>query len=132
MKYLLVTNICIHFLRGKFGLLQKFQELRIENFAISQITLAELVFGEENSSNSKKNLELIEIFSNQVLNLPIFNAIYLYGKEKARLRSKGLMISDFDLFIGCTAVEKQLIMVTENQKEFERISGIEIENWIKR
>lgn len=132
MKYLLDTNICIHFLRGKFGLLQKFQELRIENFAISQITLAELVFGEENSSNSKKNLELIEIFSNQVLNLPIFNAIYLYGKEKARLRSKGLMISDFDLFIGCTAVEKQLIMVTENQKEFERISGIEIENWIKR
>lgn len=132
MKYLLDTNICIHFLRGKFGLLQKFQELGIENFAISEITLAELVFGAENSSNPKKNLELIEIFSNQVLILPIFNAIYLYGKEKARLRSKGLMISDFDLLIGCTAVEKQLIMVTENRKEFERIFGIEIENWVRR
>jgi len=56
MKYLLDTNICIHFLRGKFGLLQKFQELGIENFAISEITLAELVFGAENSSNPKKNI----------------------------------------------------------------------------
>jgi tRNA(fMet)-specific endonuclease VapC len=132
MKYLLDSNICIHFLRGKYGMIEKFQELGTENFAISEITFAELVFGAENSTNPKKNLELIEIFSNQVLILPIFNAIYLYGKEKARLRSKGLMISDFDLLIGCTAVDKDLIMVTENQKEFERISGIEIENWVKR
>lgn len=42
------------------------------------------------------------------------------------------MISDFDLLIGCTAVDKDLIIVTENLKEFERISGIEIENWLKR
>jgi tRNA(fMet)-specific endonuclease VapC len=132
MKYLLDTNICIHFLTGKFGLIEKFEELGTENFAISEITLAELVFGAENSNNPKKNLELIEDFTNQIVILPIFNAIYLYGKEKARLRSKGLMISDFDLLIGCTAVDKDLIMVTENLKEFERISNIEIENWVKR
>jgi tRNA(fMet)-specific endonuclease VapC len=42
------------------------------------------------------------------------------------------MISDFDLLIGCTAVEKDLIMVTENVREFERISNIKIENWIQR
>lgn len=132
MKYLLDTNICIHFLRGKFGMIEKFQELGTENFAISEVTFAELVFGAENSTNPKKNLELIEVFTDQVLILPIFNAIYLYGKEKARLRSIGLMISDFDLLIGCTAVDKDLIMVTENQKEFERISGIQLENWAKR
>ncbi|GAB3008511.1 type II toxin-antitoxin system VapC family toxin [uncultured Cyclobacterium sp.] len=132
MKYLLDTNICIHFLRGKFGMIEKFQELGTENFAISEVTFAELVFGAENSTNPKKNLELIEVFTDQVLILPIFNAIYLYGKEKARLRSIGLMISDFDLLIGCTAVDKDLIMVTENQKEFERISGIQLENWVKR
>lgn len=132
MKYLLDTNICIHFLRGKFNLLEKFQEVKIEDCAISEITLAELVFGAENSSNPKKNLELIEIFTNRVIILPIINAIYLYGKEKARLRSSGQMISDFDLLIGCTAVEKNLIMVTENLKEFERISGIQIENWVNR
>jgi tRNA(fMet)-specific endonuclease VapC len=119
MKYLLDTNICIHFLRGKFGMIEKFQELGTENFAISEVTFAELVFGAENSTNPKKNLDLIEVFTDQVLILPIFSAIYLYGKEKARLRSIGLMISDFDLLIGCTAVDKDLIMVTENQKEFE-------------
>jgi tRNA(fMet)-specific endonuclease VapC len=132
MKYLLDTNICIHFLRGKFGMIEKFQELGTENFAISEITFAELVFEAENSTNPKKNLELIEVFTNQVLILPIFSAIYLYGKEKARLRSIGLMISDFDLLIGCTAVDKDLIMVTENQKEFERIFGIQLENWVKK
>lgn len=132
MKYLLDTNICIHFLRGKYGLIEKFEQLDPENFAISKITLAELVFGAENSKNPQKNLDLIEVFSNQVVVLPIFGAIYLYGKEKARLRSKGMQISDFDLLIGCTAIEKDLIMVTENLKEFQRISGIKLENWIKR
>jgi tRNA(fMet)-specific endonuclease VapC len=132
MTYLLDTNICTHFLRGKFELIEKFQDIGIENTAISEITLAELVFGAENSSNPKKNLELIEGFTNQLIILPIFNAIYLYAKEKARLRSKGLLISDFDILIACTAVEKNLIMVTENLKEFKRISGIKIENWVKR
>jgi tRNA(fMet)-specific endonuclease VapC len=132
MKYLLDTNICIHFLRGKFGMIDKFQGIGTENFAISEVTFAELVFGAENSTNPKKNLELIEVFTNQVLILPIFSAIYLYGKEKARLRSIGLQISDFDLLIGCTAVDKDLIMVTENLKEFQRISGIQIENWVIR
>ncbi len=132
MKYLLDTNICVHFLRGNFELINKFRQISIENCAISEITFAELVFGAENSSNPEKNLELIEAFTNQLIILPIFNAIHLYAKEKARLRSKGLMISDFDLLIGCTAIEKGMIMVTENQKEFERITNIKIENWVVR
>ncbi|MFL0683869.1 MAG: type II toxin-antitoxin system VapC family toxin [Algoriphagus aquaeductus] len=132
MKYLLDTNICVHFLRGNFELINKFRQIGIENCAISEITFAELVFGGENSSNPEKNLELIEAFTNQLIILPIFNAIHLYAKEKARLRSKGLMISDFDLLIGCTAIEKGMIMVTENQKEFERITNIKIENWVVR
>ena len=132
MKYLIDTNICIHFFRGKFNLYEKFQEVGIENCAISEITLAELVFGAENSANPKKNFDLIDGFSDQVIILPIINAIYVYGKEKAMLRSQGKMISDFDLLIGCTAVEKGLVMVTENVREFERISGITIENWVRR
>ena len=68
----------------------------------------------------------------KLYDLPIFDAISLYGKEKARLRKNGIMISDFDLLIGCTAIEKELIMVTENVREFERMSNIKIENWILR
>jgi len=132
MMYLIDTSICIHFFRGEFNLFEKFEEAGIENCAISEITLAELVFGAENSTNPKKNYQLIEDLADQMMILPILNAIYVYGKEKARLRSAGTMISDFDLLIGCTALEKNLTMVTENVKEFERISGLKIENWIIR
>lgn len=132
MKYLLDTNICIHLFRGQFNLIEKFQEIHLGDCAVSEITLAELTFGAENSLNPEKNQKIIDKFSEQVKILPIFNAISIYAKEKVRLRKKGIMISDFDLYIGATAVANELIMVTENVKEFERISSIEIENWVER
>lgn len=132
MKYLLDSNICIHFFRGKYRIFDKLSEIGIENCAISEITLAKLVFGAEKSNNPKKNHKLIEKFISQLTILPIFDAIPNYGKEKARLQKLGKMISDFDLLIGCTAIESNLIMVTENIKEFERIEQIKIENWVKR
>jgi tRNA(fMet)-specific endonuclease VapC len=132
MRYLLDSNICIHFFRGKYGLIDKFNEVGIENCAISEITLAELVFGAEKSDNPKKNHKLIEKFISNLTILPIFDAIPFYGKEKARLQKSGKMISDFDLLIGCTSVGNNLIMVTENIKEFERIEKIKIENWVNR
>ena len=132
MKYLLDSNICIHFFRGKFGIIDKLEKIGLNDCAISEITLAELVFGAENSGNPKKNHNIIERFVEQTTILPIFDSIYYYGKEKTRLRKNGIMISDFDLLIGCTSVEKDLIMVTENVREFNRISNIKIENWINR
>ncbi len=132
MKYLLDTNICIYFFKGKFDLATKIEKLGIENCAISEITLAELTFGAENSVRPKENLAIIDQFVEFVTILPILDAIPLYAKEKARLRKSGKMISDFDLLIGCTAIANNLIMVTENTREFERIKGITIENWIER
>jgi len=132
MKYLLDTNICIHFFKGKFNLIAKIASVGLRNCAISEITLAELVFGAENSLNPKQNHEIINNFTGQVAILPIYDSIYIYGKEKARLRKSGKMISDFDLLIGCTSIANELIMVTENVNEFKRISDITIENWIKR
>ena len=132
MKYLLDTNICIPFFRGKFNLIEKLEEVGLTNCAISEMTLAELVFGAENSQTPQKNREIVDKFSTKVTVLPIYDVISLYAKEKVRLRRSGTMISDFDLLIGCTAVEKDLIMVTENLREFERISNIKIENWINR
>jgi len=132
MKYLLDTNICIHFFRGQFDLIDKIQEIDLQNCAISEITLAELAYGAENSPDPKKNLKLIDRFAEQVKILPIFNAINIYAKEKARLRKKGTMVSDFDILIASTSIANGLIMVTENIKDFERISNIRIENWVKR
>ena len=131
MNYLFDTNICIHFFRGKYNLLSKFEKIGIGNYAISEITLAELVFGAENSSNPKKNHIIIESFIGQITIIPIYDS-YKYGREKAKLRQSGNQISDFDLLIGCTSVENDLIMVTENKQEFNRKSSIKIENWIIR
>lgn len=130
MKYLLDTNICIHLFKGKYNLNEKIETAGLLNCAISEITLAELVFGAENSENPRKNLSIVETFAEQIIILPIFDAIFRYGKEKARLKKLGTMISDFDLLIGCTAIETELIMVTENVREFARIADIRIENWI--
>ena len=132
MKYLLDTNICIHFFRGDYNLIDKIENVGLENCAISEITLAELVFGAENSKYPKKNYQLINTLSEHVAILPILDAIREYGKQKVRLRKQGKMISDFDLLIGTTALVNDLIMVTENLKEFTRIENIELENWVKR
>lgn len=132
MKYLLDTNICIHFFRGDYNLVEKFQRVQLRDCAISEITLAELTYGAESSSNPSKNYKLIDSFTEQTSTLPIFDAISIYAREKLRLRKAGLKISDFDLLIGATAVAHDLIMVTENLREFERISNIQIENWITR
>jgi len=71
MKYLLDTNICVHFFRGKFNLIDKLESAGLENCAISEITLAELVFGAENSLNPQKNYELIDKLTKIVTILPI-------------------------------------------------------------
>lgn len=104
MKYLLDTNVCIHFFRGRFNLIDKIEAVGIRQCSISEITLAELVLCAENSDNPKKNIDIVDKFASQFTILPIFEAISKYGKEKARLRKSGIMISDFDLLIGCTAM----------------------------
>jgi len=132
MKYLLDTNICVHFFRGKFNLSEKFKSVEYHSCSISIITLAELNFGADNSNFPDKNHQLIKDFIKEIKVVPLLNAVQLYGKEKVRLRKSGRMISDFDLLIGCTAISNNLIMVTENIKEFQRIENINIENWINR
>ncbi len=132
MKYLLDSNICIHLFRGKFDIDKKLESIGLENCYISEITLAELIVGAERSNNPTKNHKIIETFVKHLTILPIFGIIPFYGKEKVRLQKKGIMISDFDLLIGSTAVVNNIIMVTENTREFERIKDIKIENWIVR
>jgi tRNA(fMet)-specific endonuclease VapC len=130
MDYLLDTNICIHFFKGQFGLIDKIKQIGFSKCAISEITLAELIYGAEKSNNVAKNKQVVNEFADKIAILPIFDAIELYGKEKARLKTKGTVISDLDLFIGTTAIINDMILVTRNVREFERLENIKIENWI--
>ena len=98
---------------------------------ISEITFAELYYGAAYSKQPAKNFNLIDGLLENVNIITIFDAIPIYSKEKARLRKEGRPISDFDLFIGATAITENMIMVTQNILEFERLNGIILENWAK-
>jgi len=112
-----------------FNLDKKFEAVQPENCFISEITLAELKFGVENSEKKEKNRKALENFLSAINVIPIFHSLDIYAIEKARLRKSGRQIDDFDLLIGATAIKHQFIMVTNNVKEFSRIDGINIENW---
>ena len=130
MDYLLDTNICIYYFKVQFQLKEKIEKIGFRRFAISEITLAELIYGAEKSQKKSKNTEVVENFAERITIIPIFDSIKIYGKEKARLKQKGTVISDLDLFIGATAIVNDMILVTRNVREFERMGNIKIENWI--
>jgi len=133
MKYLLDTNTCIFFLRGKLKLDEIIREKGLENCFISEITVAELRFGAENSDNPTKSHKVVDTFISGISIIPIFGSIKRYAKEKVRLRKLGTPINDeFDLLIGVTAVENKLTLVTDNSKHFASIAGIKFENWFSR
>jgi len=132
-QYLLDTNTCVFFLRGKLNLDSMILEKGRENCFISDITVLELRFGAENSDDIDKSNEAVDKFVNGLSIIPIFGAIKLYAKEKVRLRKMGKPMNDeFDLLIGVTSIVNKLILVTDNTKDFERLEGIRMENWFKR
>lgn len=118
-------------MKGLFDLKAKFHKVNSENCLISEITLAELKFGVENSRNIEKNHTALNNFLAGIKIIPIFQAIDYYAKEKARLRKSGKTVDDFDLLIGATAVTFGLKMVTNNTNHFDRIKGIKLEDWTK-
>ena len=128
-KYLLDTNICIYFIKGLYNLDKKIESSGSDNCFISEITVAELKFGVENSKHPDENRKVLDRFLEGIKIIPIFNSLDHYAKEKSRLKKTGKTIDDFDLLIGSTAVTNNLTVVTNNIKHFGRIKDIKIENW---
>ncbi|MEN0051347.1 MAG: PIN domain-containing protein [Bacteroidota bacterium] len=134
MKYVLDTDTSIFYMKGKYNLEQKIREVKFENVFVSEITIAELKFGLINAPEGKKkekNKLVTKTFIETVAIIPIFDTLDFYAEEKARLRKLGTPIDEFDLLIGSSAVVNGYIMVTNNEKHFNRIKGIKIENWTK-
>jgi tRNA(fMet)-specific endonuclease VapC len=129
-KYLLDTNICIHFLGDEYSIKEKIDVAGLENCFVSEVTIAELKFGAENSQNKEKNRKTIDDFGRKFSVIPIYNSLDIYAKEKARLRKKGQSLDDFDLLIGATAISNNFVLVTRNVSDFDRMDGIEIKNWV--
>lgn len=130
-KYLLDTNICIYHIKGLFDLDKKIAKAGMENCYLSEINIAELKYGIECSEHKEKNRKKIEEFIKLFQVVPISSCFDIYAKEKARLKGKGHLIDDFDLLIGCSAIANGLILVTRNEKHFNKLPSLKIENWAK-
>ena len=128
-KYLLDTNICVFCMRGKFEMNRKIKLVGINNCYLSEITVAELYYGAENSDNPMKTMRETEDFVSLFHVIPFGKSLHVFGKEMAYLTSIGKKIENFDMAIGSTALQNKMVMVSDNTDHLGRIRGIEIENW---
>ena len=129
--YLLDTNTCIFAIKKKNNnLLNKLHDNLNKSIYISSLTIAELEYGVSNSMFPEKNrialLKFLTIF--ELLNFDDKDAIE-YGKIKTDLRKKGKIIGPIDILLAAQAVSKNLILVTNNFREFVRINNLKIEDW---
>ena len=131
-KFLLDTNICVFFFRDKYDVKNRIINVGIENCALSEITVAELLYGAYCSKNPSYDIQLVKDFCAYFKIEKITDSLDEYALQKSRLRSEGMLIDDNDLFIGASAISGNYILVTDNVKHFKRLRGIEIENWINR
>ncbi len=88
-------------------------------------------YGAANSNTPEKNMLKIFELQQRFTVVPIFNSLDVYASEKARLRKTGNILDDFDLLIGATAISNNLVLVTRNVSDFERLNDIQIENWVE-
>jgi tRNA(fMet)-specific endonuclease VapC len=131
MRYLLDTNICIYIIKKRpEKVFEKFKNLIIGDVGISTITLAELRYGIEKSSNIDRNKEALEKFLTpiEIVSYDYFAAIE-YGNIRADLEKQGIPIGPLDMLIASHAKSLNSILVTNNLKEFSRIKELNLENW---
>lgn len=131
-RFLLDTNICIYIRQKKpLELLRRFEQLRAGEAAISVVTYGELLYGAEKSNHRSAALERIRTFVTIIPALPMPEvAGEAYGKVRIDLESHGEIIGNNDLWIAAHALASQLILVTNNDKEFRRVRGLKVQNWV--
>jgi tRNA(fMet)-specific endonuclease VapC len=130
-RYLLDTNICIYIRRKRpEHVLRRFRKLRPGEAVLSVITYGELLHGAAKSAQRAVALEQLRELINLLPALPLPEAAAeAYGRTRAELESKGEMIGNNDLWIAAHALAAGLTLVTNNEKEFRRVRGLNIQNW---
>lgn len=131
MRFLLDTDTCIYLLKGEDpALAQRVLDQRREDVGISAITLGELELGVAKSEHAKKNRRRLEVFSSNVTALPFdADAAVAYGRVRAALEKAGTPIGPLDTLIAAHAIALGSTLVTNNEREFGRVSSLRIANW---
>lgn len=131
LKYMLDTNIVIYVIKHRPPEAREVFNRNGGHMCISSVTLAELFHGVEKSSKPDHNLRQVEDFISRLEVLEYGpKAAAHYGDIRADLERKGKIIGVNDLHIGAHARSEGLVIVTNNAKEFDRIDGLRLENWV--
>ena len=131
MKYLLDTNICIKYLNKRSeNIINRLLQISKNDVSICSVVKAELYFGAQKSKDTEKTLEKVESFISFLSSYPFDDiAAIEYGIIRATLEMSGNLIGPNDLMIAAIAKANNLILVTNNTKEFSRISDLAVEDW---
>ena len=131
MKYMMDTNICIYAIKNKSeSVIRKILSQNPEDLCISVVTYAELMHGVEKSHAVEKNRIAMSLFLSAITVLDFDGeAAEAYGQIRAELERKGTPIDPMDLLIAGHARSQGLILVTNNTREFARVTGLRIEDW---
>jgi tRNA(fMet)-specific endonuclease VapC len=131
MIYLLDTSICIYTInKNPAAVIKKISSKQLEKIAISAITIAELAFGAARSLHPDRNkatlMELLIPFAILGLDQP---AAFCHGRIRMSLEAGGTPIEAIDLLLASQAISRNLILVTNDKREFQRIDDLRTENW---
>ncbi len=132
MGYLLDTNICIYLIKTRpASVMDRFRQHSPEDVAVSTITCFELAYGAKKSQHPKRSEDAL---AKLMMTLGLVELDRFAAEEaadiRARLEKAGSPIGPYDLLIAGIARSRQMVLVTNNTREFEKINGLQIENWV--
>lgn len=130
--YILDTNILIAALKGRPAVREKLESLPLTGMRLSAIVLGELEFGAEKSAHGERNRARLATLAQR---LPLVGVDYgttrHYGQVRARLERQGTPIGANDTWIAAQALAIDATLVTDNEREFSRVLGLVVENWLR-
>ncbi len=131
--YMLDTNICSYIIKQRpVEVLQKFEKIQKDQICISIVTYAELEYGVEKASSKRINQQIIQEFVDRLKVLPWdIDAAKHYATIRNDLEKQGIPIGNMDLMIAAHARSQKCTLVTNNLREFDRVPGLNLENWAK-
>jgi tRNA(fMet)-specific endonuclease VapC len=131
VRYLLDTNVCVDYLTGRYAsVAERLRLVAPPDVAVSAVAVAELRYGAEKSGRAAANHGALALFLGDVTTLDFDReAAAAYGRLRSSLEKDGTPIGANDMLIAAQALAAQLILVTDNTDEFQRVPGLVIENW---
>ncbi len=131
LQFLLDTDTCVYWLRGRESVRQHMLNTDPTVITISIITLAELRYGAACSAQPDANNQAIDTFTGAIAVIGIDALVaQRFADIKADLRRRGALLEDSDLFIAATALTLGVTLVTNNQEHFRRVPQLKLENWV--